>query len=117
MARAPSCDYPLQNGAMALNKRERTATSDELRANLELSGLSENDLQLRLGLTDDQLEAVLGVTGADPVDVWLVRDYLERVIVERGAKPVPFTALTQSARASAERWFALYDIDEVLKDG
>jgi len=102
---------------MALNKRERTATSDELRANLELSGLSENDLQLRLGLTDDQLEAVLGVTGADPVDVWLVRDYLERVIVERGAKPVPFTALTQSARASAERWFALYDIDEVLKDG
>ena len=117
MARAPSCDYPLQNGAMALNKGERTATSDELRANLELSGLSENDLQLRLGLTDDQLEAVLGVTGADPVDVWLVRDYLERVIVERGAKPVPFTALTQSARASAERWFALYDIDEVLKDG
>jgi len=117
MARAPSCDYPLQNGAMALNKRERTATSDELRANLELSGLSENDLQLRLGLTDDQLEAVLEVTGADPVDVWLVRDYLERVIVERGAKPVPFTALTQSARASAERWFALYDVDEVLKDG
>ena len=102
---------------MALNKRQRAATSDELRANLELSGLNENDLQLRLGITDEQLESALEVTGADPIDVWLVRDYLERVIVERGAKPVPFTALTQAARASAERWYALYDIDDVLKDG
>jgi len=102
---------------MALNKRQRAATSDELRANLELSGLNENDLQLRLGITDEQLESALEVTGADPIDVWLVRDYLERVIVERGAKPVPFTALTQAARASAEQWYALYDIDEVLKDG
>jgi hypothetical protein len=102
---------------MALNKRQRAATSDELRANLELSGLSENDVQLRLGFTDDQLDSALEVTGADPIDVWLVRDYFERVIVERGAKPVAFTVLTQAARASAEQWYALYDIDEVLKDG
>jgi hypothetical protein len=102
---------------MALNKRERAATSDELRANLELSGLSENDLQLRLGFTDDQLESALKVTGADPIDVWLVRDYLERAVVERGAKPLPYTVLTPAARASDEKWFALYDIDEVLKDG
>jgi len=101
---------------MALNKRERAATSAELHANLELSGLSENDLQLRLGITDDQLEAALGVTGADPIDVWLVRDYLERIIVDRGGKPVPFTVLTPSARVAAEKWFALYDIDDVLKE-
>ena len=101
---------------MALNKRERAVTSDELRANLELSGLSEIELQRNLGLSDEQYETVLDVTGADPIDVWLVRDYLERVIVDRGSKPVPFTVLTPAARISAEKWFALYDLEEVLKD-
>jgi len=101
---------------MALNKRERAATSEELRANLELSGLSETELQRTLGLSDDQYERVLDVTGADPIDVWLVRDYLERVILDRGSKPVPFTVLTPAARVTAEKWFALYDLDEVLKD-
>ena len=101
---------------MSLNKRERAATSEELRANLELSGLSETELQRTLGLSDDQYERVLDVTGADPIDVWLVRDYLERVILDRGSKPVPFTVLTPAARVTAEKWFALYDLDEVLKD-
>jgi hypothetical protein len=59
---------------------------------------------------------VLAVTDADPVDVWLVRDYLERTVVARGGTPRPFSALTPAARASAEKWFALYDIDDVLKD-
>jgi len=102
---------------MSLNKRERAVTSDELRANLALSGLSESDLQRTLGLDDDRIEAAFDVTGGDPIDVWLVRDYLERVVSERGGKPVPFTVLTPAARIAAEKWFALYDLDEVLKDG
>ena len=101
---------------MSLNNRERAATSGELRANLALSGLSESDLQRTLGLDDDRLEAAFEVSGADPIDVWLVRDYLERVVSERGGKPVPFTVLSASARVAAEKWFALYDLDEVLKD-
>ena len=101
---------------MALNKRERAVTGDELRANLELSGLSESDLQRTLGIDGDRLDAALEVTGADPIDVWLVRDYLERVLVERGQKPVPFSVLTPGARLAAEKWLALYDLDEVLKD-
>ena len=107
----------VQNGTMALNKRERSTTSEELRANLELSGLGGAELHRVLGFDDDRLETVLDVTDADPIDVWLVRDYLEHVLVGRGVTPVPFTVLTPAARASAEKWFALYDLDEVLKDG
>ncbi|GAB2449496.1 hypothetical protein HD599_002042 [Conyzicola lurida] len=101
---------------MSLNKRERAATSEELHANLELAGLGVADLERALGLDDDRIEGVLGVTGADPVDVWLVRDYLERVLLERGVKPRTFTVLTPAARVAAEKWFALYDVDEVLKE-
>ena len=100
---------------MALNKRERAATAAKLAANLELSGLSETLLGKALGVTDDQLEAALDATG-DPIDVWLVRDYLDRVILDRGATPLPYSVLTPAARASAEKWFALYDVDDVLKD-
>ncbi|WP_411700615.1 DUF2316 family protein [Conyzicola sp.] len=101
---------------MTLNKRERAATSEEQRANLELAGLSEADLQRTLGMDDERVSAALDVTDSDPIDVWLVRDYLERTVLERGRKPRPYSVLTPAARASAERWFALYDLDEVLKD-
>ena len=100
---------------MALNKRERAATAAELAANLGLAGLDEARLQKALGLTDDQLEAALDASG-DPIDVWLVRDYLDRVILDRGATPLPYSALTPAARASAQKWLALYDVDDVLKD-
>jgi hypothetical protein len=100
---------------MALNKRERAATAAELAANLELSGLTEASLHRALGVTDEQIEAALDASG-DPVDVWLVRDYLDRIILDRGATPLPYSVLTPAARASAEKWFALYDVDDVLKD-
>jgi hypothetical protein len=101
---------------MALSKKQRAATAEELRANFELSGISEDELQRALGIDGDRSDAAFEASGVDVVDVWLVRDYLERIIVERGGTPVPFTVLTPAARASAEKWSALYDLDEVLKD-
>ena len=101
---------------MALNKRERAATSEELHANLDLAGLGIADLEKALGMDDERIEGALGVTGADPIDVWLVRDYLERAVIERGGKPRAFSVLTPAARVAAEKWFALYDLDEVLKE-
>lgn len=104
------------NGCMSLNKREQAATSEELGVNLELSGLGVEGLQRDLGMDEERIEAALAVAGADPIDVWLVRDYLERLVVTRGATPRAYSVLTEAARLSALKWFALYDIDDVVKD-
>lgn len=47
------------------------------------------------------------MTGAVPASVWRVRDQLEDLVREAGREPVPYSVLTERARAAAGRWFAL----------
>lgn len=90
---------------------EHDPTGRELRANLALSGLGHEDLEEHLGLTPHQIRATLYLgPHSDPIDVWLVRDWLLQVIRDRGGQPVPFTVLTDRAREIALHYIVLKDV-------
>lgn len=91
---------------MSLDSREREQNASELRANLELSGLTPAEIATALDFSSIRLDEALRSSG-DPVDVWLLRDYLEAAVRASGRDPVPFTILTEAARASARVWFDL----------
>lgn len=90
---------------MSLDRHQRAATRRELAANLTLSGRTPEQVCADLGFLPHQLEGALGVK--DPVDTWLLRDYLQQVIREAGGTPAPYSVLTDRARAAAEVWFDL----------
>ena len=100
---------------MSLNDQQRAATREELRSNLALSGQSVADAAAVLGLSSTQVQAALDVTDAPPEDVWLLRDYLNRVILSNGLTPRPYSSLTEHMRAAAEKWFPLADVEDVIK--
>lgn len=93
---------------MSLNQEELRRTSAELRGNLELSGLTGAVVAADLGFTADQLEDLLALQESqDPVNVWLLRDYLEQAVRDTGREPQPFTVLTTRNRRMARMWFRL----------
>ncbi|RRQ29260.1 DUF2316 family protein [Rhodococcus sp. Eu-32] len=79
---------------MSLSKRERTATSNELHANLVLSGLSPTDVAGKLDIDEQRITAALALERARPEDVWLVRDYLDHAIKSAGLTPQQYSKLT-----------------------
>jgi hypothetical protein len=107
-----AADVDLRRGEqrMSLNAAQQARTSQELYANLELSGLTAETVRADLHFTEHQLDETLEL-GPDsrPNDVWQLRDYLEQTILARGASPVPFTVLTEPMRASANAWFGVED--------
>ncbi|WP_062385113.1 DUF2316 family protein [Demequina iriomotensis] len=93
---------------MSLTRTEIARTGLELTANLERSGLSRATAAIDLGFSERRLAETLAVGPAsDPVDVWLLRDYLDRAIREHGDEPAPWNVLTEAAHTQASRWFAL----------
>ncbi|MGC3995115.1 MAG: DUF2316 family protein [Propionicimonas sp.] len=92
---------------MSLDRAQVARTAAELQANFERSGLSSADLRGLTGWTQARLTATLTVNGADPVDVWRLRDLLTQEVVDAGREPVPFSVLTERARASASAWFGI----------
>lgn len=83
-------------------------TSEELAANLTLTGLGIDQVADDLGLAPDDVTSLLAMTGGhDPADVWLLRDYLEQAVLDHGGTPRPFTVLTEDSRHLARRWFRL----------
>lgn len=83
-------------------------TSQELAANLALTGLSVEQVADDLDLAPDYVAGLIAMSGAqDPADVWLLRDYLEKAVLDAGATPQPFTVLTEPSRHLASRWFRL----------
>lgn len=93
---------------MSLDEAERRRTSEELRSNLTLSGLTVEEAAADLGVTPERVRRMLGVTeGAGPAEVWQLRDYLDQAVRDAGGLPVPFTVLTDRARRLARAWFTL----------
>lgn len=92
---------------MSLNSFEQATTSEQLKLNLALTGLSHGQLTADLGYSADRLAAALAVDSADPVDVWELRDYLTNAVIDSGNRPVPFTVLTNASRRQAAIWFQL----------
>jgi hypothetical protein len=93
---------------MSLNAAERRATAAELAANLALAGATPDDVAADLRLDAARVRDALAMgPGANPVDVWAVRDSVERLAARAGATPVPFTILTEHARTLAAGWFGV----------
>lgn len=90
---------------MSLTPAQQRQTVAELQANFELSGLSTADLRQLTGWTQSRIVAALTMDGPDPADVWRLRDLLESEVVAAGRTPVPYSVLTEEARAYAETWF------------
>lgn len=99
---------------MSLDQRQTAATRDELATNLARSGQTSGGIADVTGLNRSRVRAALQVDGARPEDVWLVRDYLDRVIRSTGGTSLPYSTLTEQARAAARVWFPLRDIDAVM---
>ncbi|HEV2637339.1 MAG TPA: DUF2316 family protein [Actinocrinis sp.] len=93
---------------MSLNQEELNRTRAELQANFELSGVTLDDLRDDLDFSTEQLTDTLAMDGGSkPEDVWLLRDHLEDLVRDEGRTPVPYTVLTEGARAAASVWFPL----------
>jgi len=93
---------------MSLSSSEQQATSNELNANFELSALTPDEICVDLGITRAGLDEIFGVTRAKPEDVWMLRDYLDAAIEDRGLVPQPYSSLRPGMRAAAARWFPLH---------
>lgn len=93
---------------MSLNGKERARASLELQTSYQLAGLHRQDVVTDLGLSAEQLDAVLTVRpGVDPAQVWLLRDYLDQALRDHGREPAVHIVLTDAAREDAVRWFHL----------
>ncbi|MGI8589478.1 MAG: DUF2316 family protein [Nakamurella sp.] len=93
---------------MSLNDTERRRTSDELKSNLELSGLTFSEVAEDLDFSPERLQSGLDVGDAvDPVDIWQLRDYLEHAALDAGLRPAAYTVLTSRSRLAARMWFGL----------
>lgn len=99
---------------MSLTMSQRMATSAELWHNLIMSGAGEEIVRIGLGMEPQQFRAAMDLTAESrPEDTWLLRDYLEKLVVSVGGTPLPYTVLTEEARAAARRWFPLREAPEV----
>ena len=80
----------------------------QAQANLVHSGLTPPIVATALGHTSARLGDTLHISPAPhPADVWLLRDFLDQAVRDRGATPEPWTVLTGVSRAVASRWFSL----------
>jgi hypothetical protein len=93
---------------MSLSTEQRRRTAEELHANLLLAGVTEAHLRHDTDLDDHEFREAMHVsTRSRPEHVWLLRDRLVVLVHAAGRQPVPFTVLTDDARAAASVWFPL----------
>lgn len=91
---------------MSLTQEQKSRTRQELWANRQNCPLDDHTLCETLEWTPQQLAETLDVSaGSTPAQVWLLRDFLQQAVSDLGRTLVPFTVLTEDARASSERWF------------
>ncbi|MEH0111330.1 DUF2316 family protein [Tersicoccus sp. MR15.9] len=93
---------------MSLNAAQRALTRAELAENLARSGRTGEQVAAELGLGAEQLDAALRLDrSASPLDVWALRDHLTAAVPAAGAALLPWSVLTDDARAMATAWFPL----------
>lgn len=96
-----------------LTETERRNTARELQENFKRLDKDLNEVLSDLQIPEDELQRVLTMNHPDPGDVWMVRDYLEDKLKEKGVGIYPFSRLSDH---SANRWYH-YDTPWRRKDG
>lgn len=93
---------------MSLSTEQRHATAEELHANLRLAGVTQSHLCADTDLDEHEFREAMHVSSRSrPEHVWSIRDRLVVLVRAAGKQPVPFTVLTEGARAAASVWFPL----------
>lgn len=77
-------------------------TRKELRENYRRLGEPEEKVLEDLEISSDELHAILDMSDPYPGNVWMLRDYLEDKLKEKGSPMMPFTRL---ADHSANHWY------------
>lgn len=97
--------------SMSLNKAQLEVTARELQQNFAESGLTLDQLSVLTRLPTKRLEKIMTLRGLglDPVETWMVRDYLESAVKRNGGTFTPFTYLSDANRSAAEGWFGIKD--------
>lgn len=92
---------------MALNAAQQDQVRRELESQFALAGLTEQEAAADLEWTVARLRRTVQLNaGADPVDVWQLRDYIRAAAKGAGRSP-RFTILTDGNRLRASFWFRL----------
>ena len=85
-----------------LTREQTINTRNELQENYRRLGAPEDEVLRDLGISSEELHKVLNMTDPYPGNVWMVRDYLEDKLKEKGIAMMPFTRL---ADHSANHWY------------
>lgn len=92
---------------MALDSRQQHQVRVELEQHFALAGLTDEEAAADLGWDIARVRRTIELAhGAEPVDVWQLRDYIARAVKDAGHHPT-FTVLTSGNRLRARLWFGL----------
>lgn len=86
-----------------LTRQETLATKAELAGNFNRLGYDFAPVAKDLEISQEELKAVLDMSYQNPAHVWMLRDYLEDMLLAQGSEVYPFSKL---ANHSANRWFS-----------
>ena len=77
-------------------------TARELQENFKRLDMDLETVLPDLRLSENELKRILTMNHPNPANVWMVRDYLEDKLNERGIEIYPFSRLADHA---ANRWY------------
>jgi hypothetical protein len=84
---------------LSLTRSEKAQTARELSTNLGRAGLGLPEVASALGWTERRVHDTVEVSaGADPRDVWHLRDWLDERVRAGGRAPLPYSVLTEQLR-------------------
>ena len=86
-----------------LTRQETLATKAELAENFNRLGYDFAQVAKDLEISQEDLQAVLDMSYPDSAHVWMLRDYLEDMLLAQGSEVYPFSRL---ANYSVNRWFS-----------
>ncbi len=85
-----------------LTPAETRNTAKELQENFKRLNADKKTVLADLCISEEELKRVLTMNHPNPSYVWMVRDYLEDKLKERGINMYPFSRL---ADHRANRWY------------
>ncbi|KXT78589.1 DUF2316 family protein [Streptococcus sp. DD13] len=85
-----------------LTREETLATKAELEENFRRLGFKHARVAREMGISQSELADVLAMSRPNPAHVWMLRDYLEDQLIQRGLEVYPYSKLAQH---SANQWF------------
>ena len=85
-----------------LSSQETINTRRELQENYDRLNEDEDQVLNDLQISREELHAILNMDDPYPGNVWMMRDYLEDKLTEKGIPMMPFSRL---ANHSANLWY------------